>query len=114
MNKFTIILPVHNGGELVKKCIGSILSQEYTAFDLIVLENQSNDGTAEWLISLNDNRISIYPSDRLLSIEENWGRILQLKKNEFITIIGHDDLLLPDYLKTMDALIQKHPSATLF
>jgi GT2 family glycosyltransferase len=49
-----------------------------------------------------------------LTIEENWSRITGIEKNEFITLIGHDDLLEPHYLGTMDRLINKHPNATLY
>ena len=63
---------------------------------------------------LKDNRIKIFPSDKALSIEENWGRVKDIPKNEFITLIGHDDILKPDYLANMHALIQKHPKASLY
>lgn len=54
----------------------------------------------------------MFPSGKDSSIEENWNRIVTVPKNEFITLIGHDDLLHPDYLDTMDGLIQQHPSAS--
>ncbi len=111
---FSIILPVHNGGEYVKECAKSILSQTYRDFNFIVLDNCSTDGTTNWLESLNDPRIVIYRSDKLLPIEDNWARILNIPKNEFITLIGHDDLLDPNYLAEMHELILKHPKASLY
>lgn len=114
MGKFSIILPVRNGGEYVKECLNSILYQSYAGFNLIVLDNCSTDGTLEWIKAINDDRIECYPSEKSLSIEENWNRILTLKKNEFITLIGHDDILHPHYLQTMEALIHQHPDASLY
>ena len=114
MQKFSIILPVRNGGDYLKICIDSILSQTYTDFNCIVLENCSSDGSLEWLQSLKDDRIVIVTSTRSLSIEENWGRITSVKKNEFITLIGHDDILNPDFLETIDQLIQSNPKASLY
>jgi len=111
---FSIILPVRNGGEYVKDCIASILAQSNPDFELLILDNNSNDGTSEWLASLIDQRISVNRSETNLSIEENWGRILTAKKNEYMTMIGHDDLLERDYLATMSGLIAQHPDATLF
>jgi len=112
--KYTIILPVRNGGSFVKECVGSILSQSFPDFDLVVLENESTDDTLSWITSLKDNRIKIFPSARSLSIEENWGRIISVPKNEFITIIGHDDVLDSNYLAVMDSFINKHPHAGLY
>lgn len=114
MNKYSIILPVRNGGAYLKECVSSILAQTYTHFNLIVLENGSSDGSRQWLESVPDERILLLPSERPLNIEENWRRISSLQKNEFMTMIGHDDLLRPDYLEIMHGLVQKQPSATLF
>ncbi|HEY8688006.1 MAG TPA: glycosyltransferase family 2 protein [Chitinophagaceae bacterium] len=114
MKKFSIILPVKNGGEYVKECVVSILSQTLNDFNLHFLDNCSTDDTLQWIQSLNDERIIIYPSTTPLSIEENWGRIVTIPKNEYITLIGHDDILKADYLKVMDGLICEFPDATLY
>jgi glycosyltransferase involved in cell wall biosynthesis len=112
--KFSIILPVRNGGEYVKLCINSILAQTLQHFNLVVLDNCSTDGTKEWINSLHDGRIRLVTADKPLTIEESWERILHIDKNEFITLIGHDDVLLPDYLETMQQLIAAHPGASLY
>jgi len=114
INQFSIILPVRNGGSYVKECINSLLNQTYKEYNIIVLDNCSTDGTLEWLRSLQHQQIEIIPAGRPLSIEENWSRIKDIKKNEFITLIGHDDLLSPTYLSTIDTLIKKYPTASLY
>ncbi|MEO6329147.1 MAG: glycosyltransferase [Ginsengibacter sp.] len=112
--KYSIILPVRNGGEFVKLCINSILSQTIQDFNLIVLDNCSEDGTLEYIQSLADDRILIYTSSKPLTIEENWGRIRGLNTNEFITMIGHDDILFPGYLAEMEKMISSYPQASLY
>jgi glycosyltransferase involved in cell wall biosynthesis len=112
--KFSIILPVHNGGEYIKKCIESVLSQTYSDFTLHILDNYSTDGTTEWLHTLKDLRIKLIPSSTLLPIEQNWERIKNIEKNDFITLIGHDDLLNANYLSVMNNLINQHPAASLY
>ena len=112
--KYSIILPVRNGGEYIKACINSILSQTLQDFNLLVLDNCSTDGTSEWLASLKNEKIILFPVGKPLTIEENWGRIKDISKNEFITLIGHDDLLYPDFLKNIDSLIKAFPAAGLY
>lgn len=114
MPKFSIILPVRNGGEYLKLCVNSILNQSHNDFNLLVLDNNSTDGSAEWIATLKDNRIKIHHSESSLPIEENWGRIKNIEKNEFMTMIGHDDVLHLDYLAEMNRLIDKHPNASLY
>lgn len=114
MPRFSIILPVRNGGEYIKDCIASILSQELNDFELLILDNCSTDGTSEWLKLIKDPRVRIFFSEKPLSIEENWGRVLLLKKSEFMTLIGHDDILNSDYLSEIYKLINEYPDATLY
>lgn len=112
---FSIILPIRNGGELAKQCINSILGQSYPTFNLIILDNHSSDDTPSWILSLRDPRIIFLPSESDLTIEKNWSRIKGLShRNEFITLIGHDDILNVNYLDAMIDLIQLHPHATLY
>lgn len=105
-----------NGGKYLPLCVESILAQHYENFELIILENQSADGTAEWLQELKgkDSRIKLIPSETPLSIEDNWKRISAIQKNEFMTMIGHDDLLEPDFLDEINNLIQSEPGANLY
>jgi glycosyltransferase involved in cell wall biosynthesis len=114
LKKYSIILPVYNGGNLVKECVHSILSQSYEDFNLIVLDNCSTDGTAEWITKIADERINIIPSISHLTIEENWARILNVKKNKFSTLIGHDDILKSNFLETIDNLIDNNNPECLF
>lgn len=114
MNRFSIILPVKNGGDYVKECVDSILKQSYTDFNVFILDNISDDGTLQWLQTIKDSRITIIPSSVSLSMEANWGRIKELPKHEYMTIIGHDDLFHEHYLQEMNHLILKYPDASLY
>jgi glycosyltransferase involved in cell wall biosynthesis len=114
MPKFSIVLPVRNGGDYLKACVESVLSQTETDFNFHILDNCSTDGTSEWLHTLKDPRVIIEPAERPLSIEENWFRITTIHKNEFLTLIGHDDLLDRNYLAIMNNLIDRYQSAALY
>lgn len=111
---FTFIIPVHNGMPYIQDCIESILNQTYQNFNIIVLENSSDDGTIEYLKSLTDKRIEIQQSDKLLTIEENWARIINTKREEFMVITCADDCYHENYLSEIVNLIKKHPKASLY
>ncbi|PZR30022.1 MAG: hypothetical protein DI535_00540 [Citrobacter freundii] len=114
MARYSIILPVRNGGNYLRECVQSILSQTVTDFELLVLENKSTDHTLEILASFNDPRIRIFPADTPLSMEENWHRAVQLPKSEYMTLIGHDDMLDSNYLSVMQELIAEDDLASLY
>src|SRR5689334_16752927 len=90
---FSIVLPVHNGAKYIRATLESILSQTYPHFNVLILENASQDNTLKILASFTDTRIKIFPAERLLSMEENWARIVGLDLSEYMTIVGHDDLM---------------------
>lgn len=114
MKKFTIIIPVRNGGKYFKECLNSALNQRFDDYEIILLDNNSSDGSPEWAESLQDPKITVYRSGKPLYITESWARATQVPKGTYITLLGHDDILHPNYLAVMDALIHKHPEATLY
>jgi len=111
---FTIVLPVRNGGDYLKLAIGSILAQTATDWRLLVLENGSTDETPAYLSTLDDPRISIHAATSPLSIVENWGRIKDLPVTGYTTVLGHDDILHPDFIERALSDIAAHPDASLW
>jgi glycosyltransferase involved in cell wall biosynthesis len=114
LTKFSVVLPVRNGWPYVRECVESILAQTYPHFDLIVLDNQSTDNTVPWLKTLKDERLRLFGSQASLSIVESWARVKDIEKLEYVTLIGHDDTLDPDFLMTVKSLIDRYPEAALY
>lgn len=112
--KFSVVLPVRNGWPYVQECVESILAQTYPRLDLIILDNQSTDNTLSWLKSQTDSRIRLYSSTSALSIVESWARVKDVVKQEYMTLIGHDDKLDPDFLGAIKRLIDHYPDAKLY
>jgi glycosyltransferase involved in cell wall biosynthesis len=112
--QFSICLPVRNGWPYVRECVDSILRQTYPHFELHVLDNQSTDNTMHWLTTLRDPRVRIWRSPKSLSIVDSWARISTIEKKEFMTLIGHDDILDPGFLSAVKKLINRNPDAGLY
>jgi glycosyltransferase involved in cell wall biosynthesis len=94
--------------------VESILAQTCPDFELIVLDNQSTDNTVPWLKSLADSRVRLHYSPAALSIVDSWARAVAVEKQEYMTLIGHDDALDPDFLLTINRTIDRHPEAKLY
>lgn len=116
VRKFTIFIPVKNGKNYISLCVESVLAQTYKNFELVILGGYSTDGTCEWLKALEtkDHRIKVVLSIEELGIEGNWGRILLAPKNEFMTILGYDDLLDSDFLEVISETIDEEPGCDLY
>lgn len=117
----SVVLPVRNGGGYLAGAIDSVLSQTFTDLELIVLDNASSDGSIEALplSVVTDPRVKILKSDTDLTIETNWARIVPAIERgeicgEFMTLLGHDDILLPNFLELLVALARSAPECALY
>ncbi len=119
--RYSVVLPVRNGAAYVGVAVRSVLSQSCPDLELIVLDSFSDDTTLEVVAaaSKGDARVKIIQAERPLSITESWARIRVLCEGgaiggDFMTILGHDDRFMPDFLQVISELINEHPAAPLF
>lgn len=112
--KFSIVIPTRNGERYIETTVESVLSQTYPHFELIILESGSEDSTCSILADFDDPRIKVLSTRAVLSIWDNWARILDLELAEYMTILGHDDVLYPDYLAEIAQLIEVEPGASVY
>lgn len=104
----SVIVPVYNTEKYLEKCIQSIVSQTFTDFELILVDDGSTDRSGEMCdtYAYTDKRISvIHKQNGGPSEARNQASIKA--KGELITFIDSDDFVTPDYLQTLyDVLIQ--------
>lgn len=108
MPLISVIIPVYNGENTIKKTIESVLSQTLPDFELIVINDGSQDATSEIVNSINDSRIQIfsYPNAGTNSAR---NRGIYQAKSEHIAFIDADDLWTVDKLETQLKALQTHP-----
>jgi len=93
--KLTIITAVLNQKNNIKKTVKSVLRQNFTEFEYFIIDGFSNDGTYEYLVSLNDERINLFqlaPSGLYSAL--NYG--IKKSSGEFIMILNAGDIYLSD------------------
>jgi len=112
--QFSVVIPTRNGEPYIAAAIESALGQTYPYFEIILLEHESDDRTVEIARTYDDTRIRICSSDQHQTIESNWARMLDLELSEYLTILGHDDILYPGFLQEIVNLIRREPDASLY
>ena len=115
-NHFSIIIPFKSGKTYLLDCLNSVLGQDYPHFNIIILaDNTSNlDGALDAVHAIQNNKISIQIAQQNINILENWGRIKDLTKNEYMTILGYDDVFEKNFLSSINDLINQQPNASLY
>ncbi len=106
----SVVMPVWNGEAYLREAIDSILSQTFTDFELIIVDDGSTDGTAEILQSYRDERIRIVQEGRLGFVGAV-NRGVAAARAEWIARQDADDVSLPTRLKKQWEAIQKQPAA---
>ena len=72
----SIIVPVYNVGELVLKCLGSLVSQSYEQIEIVVVDDGSTDGSGKYCddFAKKDKRIKVFhKKNGGLSSARNYG-----------------------------------------
>jgi glycosyltransferase involved in cell wall biosynthesis len=110
-HRTTIIVPTRNRLPLLREAIDSVRSQSSVDWELVVVDDCSNDGTAEWLGRIEDPRVrSLRLSERLeRTVARNRG--LAAARGEFVVFLDDDDRLTPDALAALTGALARRPDA---
>ena len=94
--EISVLLPVYNGDKFLIKSIESILNQTFGNFELIIINDGSNDDSLKIIESFNDRRIKFfhYSENRGITFALNKG--LHLAKGKYIARQDQDDISLPE------------------
>ena len=107
----SIVLPVYNGADLLSDAIDSILGQTYSKFELIAVNDGSQDATRQILdeYAKKDQRIKvIHQENQKLPSALNRG--FSIADGEFLTWTSHDNLMRPKFLEKMVKCLKQHSS----
>jgi len=94
--KLSIVVPTRNRRDTLHHSLRTIFSQTCPLIEIIVSDNFSDDGTQDYVSSLNDSRLRYINTGTRLSMSENWEFALEHCNGEFVTFIGDDDGFTPD------------------
>src|SRR3712207_5841233 len=99
MSLISVIVPAYKGEKTIQKTIESVLNQTFTDFELIVINDGSQDATLDVVSSIQDSRLKLfsYPN---AGISTTRNRGIYHAVGEYISFIDADDLWTPDKLKT--------------
>ena len=113
--KFSVIIPLYNKAPYVAKAIRSVLSQTFTDYELIIVDDGSTDQSAEialQIIGTLDNCQLINQANAGVSVARNNG--VAVSNGEFLCFLDADDWWEPTFLEEMTKLIAEFPDAGIY
>jgi glycosyltransferase involved in cell wall biosynthesis len=103
----SIVIPTYNRANLINKAIQSILDQTYKNWELIIVDNYSEDNTREVIDAFNDDRIVIYSRPRTGSVAASRNLGVANSNGDWIAFLDSDDWWFPKKLEYVSKRFQK-------
>ncbi len=97
--KVSIITPCYNSEKFIAETIKSVLNQEFTDWEWIIVDDCSMDDSVEIIKQFNDERIHLVQLNENLGAAKARNIALEKAKGRYITFIDSDDLWLPHFLE---------------
>lgn len=112
--RVSIVIPVRNGLPFFSLTLESVLSELGSFDELIIQENFSTDGTAEYLRQQNfPGNVRVIYADFPLTAAENWSSAVAEASGLYIKILCADDIIYPGSIDFQAKLLEKHPDCVL-
>lgn len=104
--KVSVLFPVFNTKEeYLRAAMESILSQTFSEFEFLILNDASTNNAEDVIKSYTDPRIKYFKNEKNLGISETRNKLLDLATGEYLAVMDHDDISLPDrFQKQVDYL----------
>ena len=111
-NSFSIsvVLPTYNRINRIKKCLPSFLKTKIDDVQFIIIDNNSDDGTWDYLqsVALNDNRVEIHKNTQNVGPIKSMFRGYCHVKSPYALFLADDDLMEGDYIARCLKIFQEH------
>jgi glycosyltransferase involved in cell wall biosynthesis len=106
--KITILMPAYNAGKYIGEAIRSVLSQTFSDFELLIINDGSSDSTQLVIDSFAD--------DRIVCVKQIHGGVskalnagLLMARGEYIARFDADDICFPDRIQKQYEFLEAHP-----
>ena len=93
--RVSVVIPVRNGMPYLPQAVESALADLPHDGELVIRNNQSTDGTREWLDTLSDPRIRLLEAEGDDPAPANFTKVCQAAEGEWVKFLCADDYLLP-------------------
>src|SRR6266853_4979230 len=110
----SVVTPVYNGESYLRECIESVLTQTYTRWEYVIVNNCSTDRTLEIAqeYAARNPRIRVHSNQRFASVIENHNISLRQisPQSKYCKVVFADDWLFPNCLMEMVKVAELYAS----
>ncbi|OEU66618.1 MAG: hypothetical protein BBJ57_02485 [Desulfobacterales bacterium PC51MH44] len=103
--EISVCIPTYNGEKYLRECLDSVLSQTFSDFEVLIVDDQSTDDTFDIALAYASRapHIRVVRNERNLGLVRNWNHCIELAQGEWIKFVFQDDFIAPTCLEKMVA-----------
>ncbi len=113
MPKFSVVIAVYNKAKYLKKTLDSVLSQSYTNFEIIIVNDGSTDESESIIKEYADSRISYFKQTNQGAAAAR-NTAIKHANEPWIALLDADDYWYDKHLEELNRLIEKYPKEQVF
>jgi glycosyltransferase involved in cell wall biosynthesis len=110
--KISVIIPTYNRKKTLARAIQSVINQSLSPFEILIIDDGSNDGTEEWVKENFQNIKYIYQNNRGVSSARNIG--IENANGDWVAFLDSDDEWLSNKLHEQVIAIESNPKIKFF
>ena len=110
--KISVIIPTYNRKKTLARAIRSVVNQSFSPFEILIIDDGSNDGTEEWVKENFQNIKYIYQNNHGVSSARNIG--IENAYGDWVAFLDSDDEWIPNKLYEQVKSIESNPKMKFF
>src|SRR5713226_4429936 len=107
----TVVIPVYNGANSIARAIASVIAQDFSDFEIVVVDDGSTDATLEVIRPFARQIRLLEQGNAGPAVARNTG--IAAARGEYIAFLDADDAWMPAKLGLLVAVLRRDPSAVL-
>ena len=111
--RVSIIMPVFNAAPYLKEAVDSVMNQSFRDFELIILDDASQDDSSKILDTYSDPRVVRFTSEQNIGLANILNVGIEMSRGEYIARMDADDISLPTRLQAEVNYLDSHPKIDL-
>ena len=112
--KYSVVIPIYNAGNTLKRCVDSILVQDCSDVEIILVNDGSKDGSGEICEEYAGKHPNVhYISQQNAGVSAARNAGLDIAQGEFILFVDSDDYVADRLLSLLPEMLASHPADLL-
>lgn len=114
--KVSVMIPAYNAEPFIYDCVMSVLDQNYSNVEVVVVDDHSMDNTYSILEDIKQqypDKVFVYRNEQNIGVTLNCNKALGLCSGKYICFFAGDDIMLPNKISTQVQILENDSEASI-